>query len=145
MALAEAGAEVGLWACDQSAAVTPLLPATSSVQRVLGTEAEALDCFGETNILHDNGIWLPHNHRFAVLAERRGIPRVNPTQEKRCSSSSNRSLSPGTDEPRPLLWHIDTVRNCDNGDSESEVLHVPRFCLGRCVMATRVFQVAPLI
>jgi glycosyltransferase involved in cell wall biosynthesis len=80
IALAEAGAEVGLWACDQSAVITPLLPARSSVQRVLGTEAEALDCFGETDILHDNGIWLPHNHRLAVLAQRRGIPRVVSTR-----------------------------------------------------------------
>ena len=80
MALAEAGAEVGLWASDQSAAVTPLFPAASSVQRIIGTEAEALDRFGETDILHDNGIWLPHNHRLAVLAERHGIPRVVSTR-----------------------------------------------------------------
>ena len=80
MALAEAGAEVGLWASDQSAAITPLLPAGSSVQRIVGTEAEALVRFGKTDILHDNGIWLPHNHRLAVLAERRGIPRVVSTR-----------------------------------------------------------------
>jgi len=80
MALAEAGAEVGLWASDQSAAVTPLLPAGSSVQRIIGTEAEALDRFAPTDILHDNGIWLPHNHRLAVLAKRRGIPRVVSTR-----------------------------------------------------------------
>ena len=79
-ALAEAGAEVGLWASDQSAAVTPLLPPGSCVQRIIGTEAEALDRFGETDILHDNGIWLPHNHRLAVLAERRSIPRVISTR-----------------------------------------------------------------
>ena len=79
-ALADAGAEVGLWASDQSAAVTPLLPAQASVQRLVGTETEALDRFGETDILHDNGIWLPHNHCLAVLAERRGIPRVVSTR-----------------------------------------------------------------
>jgi len=50
------------------------------VRRVVGTEAEALDRFGKTDILHDNGIWLPHNHRLAVLAERRGIPRVISTR-----------------------------------------------------------------
>ena len=80
MALAEAGAEVGLWASDQSAMFTPLLPAGSSVQRIIGTEAEALDRFGETDILHDNGIWLRHNHRLAVFAEKRGIPRVVSTR-----------------------------------------------------------------
>jgi hypothetical protein len=42
IALAEAGAEVGLWACDQSATIMPLLPTQSSVQRLTGTEAEAL-------------------------------------------------------------------------------------------------------
>ena len=80
MALAEAGATVGLWAADRSAATTSLLPATSPVQRMIGTESGALDRFGETDILHDNGIWLPHNHRLAVLAERRGIARVVTTR-----------------------------------------------------------------
>lgn len=79
-ALAEAGADVGLWASDQSSAVAPLLPARSSVQRIVGTEVEALDRFGKIDILHDNGIWLPHNHRFAVLAKRRGIRRVVSTR-----------------------------------------------------------------
>ena len=60
--------------------VTPLLPARSSVQRIVGTEAEALDRFGEPDILHDNGIWLPHNHRLAVLAENRGLRRVVSTR-----------------------------------------------------------------
>jgi glycosyltransferase involved in cell wall biosynthesis len=80
MALADTGAEIGLWASDQSAAITPLLSATSSVQRIVGTEVEALDRFGKTDIMHDNGIWLPHNHRLAMLAERRGIPRVVSTR-----------------------------------------------------------------
>ena len=80
VALDEAGAEVGLWASDQSALVTPLVPAGSSVQRIVGTETEALDRFGQTDILHDNGIWMPHNHRLAVLAERQGIPRVVSTR-----------------------------------------------------------------
>ena len=80
MALADAGAEVGLWASDRSAAITPLLPATSRVQRIIGTESEALDHFGETDIVHDNGIWLLHNHRLAALARRHGITRVVSTR-----------------------------------------------------------------
>jgi glycosyltransferase involved in cell wall biosynthesis len=79
-ALTEAGAEVGLWAPDQSAGFTQLLPAQSSVRRLTGTEAEALDSFGKTDVLHDNGIWLPHNHRLAVLGESRGISRVVSTR-----------------------------------------------------------------
>lgn len=79
-ALAEAGAEVGLWAPDKSATLTPLLTSGSSVQRLTGTEAEALDHFGQPDILHDNGIWLAHNHRLAVLAKERTIPRVVSTR-----------------------------------------------------------------
>ncbi len=80
MALADAGVEVGLWAPDRSAATTPLLPAESPVQRFTGTETEALDRFGKADVLHDNGIWLPHNHRLASLAAGRGIPRVVSTR-----------------------------------------------------------------
>jgi hypothetical protein len=53
------------------------------VQRVTGTEgteAESLDRFGETDILHGKGIWLPHNHRLAVLADKLAIPRVVSTR-----------------------------------------------------------------
>ena len=50
------------------------------MQRIVGTESEALDRFGEPDILHDNGIWLLHNHRLAMLAERHGIPRVISTR-----------------------------------------------------------------
>ena len=80
MALADAGTEVGLWASDGSADFTPLLPATSRVQRIVGTVSEALDRFGEPDILHDNGIWLLHNHQLAALAEKHSIPRVISTR-----------------------------------------------------------------
>lgn len=80
MALTEAGVQVGLWAPDQSAATTPLLSATSPIRRLSGTEAEALENFGETDVLHDNGIWLPHNHRLAEIAAERGIPRLVSTR-----------------------------------------------------------------
>jgi glycosyltransferase involved in cell wall biosynthesis len=75
-ALADVGVEAGLWASDGSAAVSPLLPEGSSVQRFVGSESEALERFGQVDLLHDNGIWLPHNHRLAVLADKRCIPRV---------------------------------------------------------------------
>jgi glycosyltransferase involved in cell wall biosynthesis len=80
MALADAGAEVGLWASDRSAANTPLVPETSPVLRLTGTDSEALDRFGQPDVLHDNGIWLLHNHRFAAFAEKHGIPRVVSTR-----------------------------------------------------------------
>ena len=81
IALAEAGVEVGLWAPDQSAKVTPLLPANArSVRRMRGSAADALHSFGRPDILHDNGIWLPHHHRLANLAKKQGIPRVVSTR-----------------------------------------------------------------
>jgi glycosyltransferase involved in cell wall biosynthesis len=80
VALADRGTEVGLWASDQSAATSTLIPPKSSVQRLIGTEANALDRFGKIDILHDNGIWLPHNHRLAELAKTRGIPRIVSTR-----------------------------------------------------------------
>jgi glycosyltransferase involved in cell wall biosynthesis len=75
-ALAETGIEVGLWAPDRSAPAVQLFPADAPVRRLSGSEVEALDAFGGADVLHDNGIWLPHNHRLAALAARRGIPRV---------------------------------------------------------------------
>jgi glycosyltransferase involved in cell wall biosynthesis len=80
IALAAAGVDVGLWAPDQSAKATPLLPPTCLAQRMLGTEKDALSSFGKPDILHDNGMWLPHNHRLAELAKRRRIPRIVSTR-----------------------------------------------------------------
>jgi len=79
-ALTELGIEVGLWAANQSAATTPFLPPGSSVRRLTGSEVEALDNLGGADILHDNGIWLPHNHRIANLAARHNISRVVSTR-----------------------------------------------------------------
>ena len=80
IALAQAGVEVGLWAADQSAETTPLITPQSAVYRIIGTEAEALRAFEKADVLHDNGIWLRHHHRFAKLAKRLGIPRVVSTR-----------------------------------------------------------------
>src|SRR5687768_15014629 len=80
LALSQAGVDVGLWAPDQTAATTPLLPSGSSVRRLIGTEAEALDSFAPVDVLHDNGIWWAQNHRLAELAAKRGIPRIVSTR-----------------------------------------------------------------
>ena len=130
IALAEAGAEVGLWASDQSAAMTPLLPTESSVQRLIGTEAEALGSFGKIDVLHDNGIWLPHNHRLAVLAVRRGIPRV---------VSTRGMLEPWAMKhkrwKKRFAWWVYQRRDlkrarCHHATAETEARHVERLGLG---------------
>jgi len=130
MALAEAGAEIGLWASDQSAGATPLLPDGSSVHRIIGTEAEALQRFGETDILHDNGIWLPHNHRLAVLAERRGIPRIVSTRGMlEPWALSHKRLK------KNLAWWFYQRRDlkhahCHHTTAEAEARNVQRLRLG---------------
>ncbi len=76
-ALACSGARVGLWAPDGSARTSDVVPCAGSGLFCLGGPLdEALAEFGPLDVIHDNGLWLPHNHRIATLARRRGIPRV---------------------------------------------------------------------
>lgn len=67
---------MGLWAADQSATSTSLLPLGSGVRRLAGDEVEALRSFGKPDVIHDNGIWLLHNHRLAGIAAKCGLPRI---------------------------------------------------------------------
>jgi glycosyltransferase involved in cell wall biosynthesis len=80
IALADAGARVGLWAADQSVRNTSLLPLRDDIRYMVGKASDALAEFGPADVLHDNGIWLPHNHQLAVLAGQRHIPRVVSTR-----------------------------------------------------------------
>jgi glycosyltransferase involved in cell wall biosynthesis len=130
VALAGAGVEVGLWAPDQSAEATPLLPTRCSARRMRGTAADALRSFGRPDILHDNGMWLPHNHRLAELAKRQGIPRIVSTR--------------GMLEPwalkhkkwkKTIAWSVYqrrdlTSANCLHATAELEARNIRRFGLG---------------
>lgn len=68
------GHELCLWCPDGSA------PAITGANRAFmhqeGSLEEAIASFGRPDLVHDNGMWLPHNHRIAALAKARGIPRV---------------------------------------------------------------------
>lgn len=79
LALADAGVDVGLWANDTSAMTTPLLSAHPRLRRLSGAVTTALDEFAP-DIVHDNGIWLPYNHRLARLAARKRLPRLVSTR-----------------------------------------------------------------
>jgi glycosyltransferase involved in cell wall biosynthesis len=130
IALAEAGAEVGLWAFDRSAAITPLLPTESSVRRLTGREAEALDGFGKVDVLHDSGIWRPHNHRLAELAMRRGIPRVVSTRGMLEPWAMNHKRW-----KKSLAWWAYQRRDlkrarCHHTTAEMEAQHVRQLALG---------------
>ena len=74
-ALAQIGVEVALWAPDGSAPITPLLLPNRYVRMLAGNASDALRAFGP-DVLHDNGIWMSHHHRFARLAAAHRIPRV---------------------------------------------------------------------
>lgn len=130
LALAETGAEVGLWAADQSAPITPLLEVRSAVRRLAGTAAEALDRFGQTDVLHDNGMWLLHNHRLSVLSAKRGIPRVVSTRGMLepwafRHKSFKKRLAWGLYQKRELK-----LAHCHHTTSEAEAWNLRRFRLG---------------
>ena len=72
-ALAELGEQVGLWAPDGSVGTTMI---SDGVMRLSGPFKEALDRFGRPDFIHDNGVWLRHNHAIALAAKRARVPRV---------------------------------------------------------------------
>jgi glycosyltransferase involved in cell wall biosynthesis len=79
-ALANAGVDVGLWAADQSSAATPLLAGEGAPRRLFGNVAEAMAAFGRAQVIHDNGIWLRHNHGLARAAREQRAPRLVSTR-----------------------------------------------------------------
>jgi len=74
--LARRGVDVGLWAPDASAKRLPLIDAGVSLCTFDGSVEKAIGAFGRPDIIHDNGLWLPHNHRLARLALRSNIARI---------------------------------------------------------------------
>lgn len=130
IALTEVGVQVGLWARDQSAATTQLLPAESSVQRLTGTESEALESFGKPDVLHDNGIWLHHNHRLAEIAAKRGLPRVVSTRGMLEPWAMNHKRS-----KKRVAWWLYQRRDlkrarCHHTTAEAEANNLQRLGLG---------------
>ena len=77
-ALAARGVETALWAADGSSPGAELLPVASRIERLAG-KLDATAAFGP-DLIHDNGLWLPHNHRVAMLAREIGAPRLVSTR-----------------------------------------------------------------
>ena len=130
LALTAVGVQVDLRAPDQSAATMPLLPAEASVQRLTGTAVEALERFGHTDVLHDNGLWWSHNHQLATVAAARGLPRV---------VSTRGMLAPWALQhkrwKKRLAWWLyqrqDVARaRCHHATAETEASDVRRLGLG---------------
>ncbi|HEX3406965.1 MAG TPA: glycosyltransferase [Caulobacteraceae bacterium] len=78
-ALSAAGVEVGLWSADGSVVGTDLLAPGVQVRRLSGELRGAATAF-DPDVVHDNGLWLPHNHQIAGLAQAAGWPRVVSTR-----------------------------------------------------------------
>ena len=78
--LAQAGVRVALWASDQSAPQAQAIEASSSVELLRGSAMQAMSRFGGIDVVHDNGLWLSHNHRLARISAVRGTPRVVSTR-----------------------------------------------------------------
>jgi glycosyltransferase involved in cell wall biosynthesis len=81
LALVAASVEVGLWTSDGTVSSTALLPAKRppGLTCLSGSAPEALERYAP-DILHDNGLWLTHNHKLAVLAAQRGLARIVSTR-----------------------------------------------------------------
>lgn len=76
-ALTTIGARVGLWAPDGSATASSVIPQSNgNLVRLGGRLEDALGEFGQPDIVHDNGLWLPHNHKISILATKLRVPRV---------------------------------------------------------------------
>ncbi len=74
--LAASGVEAGIWAADDSAADAPSIDGDSRAMRLSGSVQHALERFGMPDLVHDNGLWLRHNHWLARMCARESIPRV---------------------------------------------------------------------
>lgn len=122
-ALTKAGADVALWAADGSALSTLLLPAQTAVVRLTGSVAEALVSAGRIDILHDNGIWRPHNRHLSTLANKFDIPRLVSTRgmlepwafrHKRLKKSIAWTLYQRRDLKRAQLHHATAIQEAQN-------------------------------
>src|SRR4051812_21300150 len=73
LGLSRADVNVGIWAPDGSAIATPFLTHGSALERLSGQLRGVFDRFGVPDVIHDNGLWLSHNHALAKLAAERNI------------------------------------------------------------------------
>jgi glycosyltransferase involved in cell wall biosynthesis len=74
--LARCGLDVGLWAPDGSAKDVTLCEAQTSLRLLSGSAREAISSFGRPDVIHDNGLWRPHNHYLAQFARWNDVTRV---------------------------------------------------------------------
>jgi glycosyltransferase involved in cell wall biosynthesis len=71
-ALADRGVEAHVWSPE----IPDILPGSVRFTAHRGTLEASLDQVNDLDLIHDNGLWLPMNHRVARESKRRGIPRI---------------------------------------------------------------------
>ncbi|MDE2111516.1 MAG: glycosyltransferase [Alphaproteobacteria bacterium] len=78
-ALSESGVEISVWAPDQSATIgfPTMLQSTKCLS---GTLRHAILAFGKADVIHDNGLWWPHNSTLSCLAAEAVVPRIVSTR-----------------------------------------------------------------
>jgi len=74
-ALSAEGVDVGVW-CPDGSAADIVFKGVPSPCGLSGPLAQAVTSFGTPDLVHDNGIWLPHNHAVAEFCRRSSVPRI---------------------------------------------------------------------
>ena len=75
-AVAETGADAAIWAPDGSAVTSDVVPSDGKITRLDGSFQDALLRFGRPDLVHDSGVWLPHNHKIAAYCDRENLCRI---------------------------------------------------------------------
>ena len=70
--------EIAIWAPDGSAIHVEFN--SPGLHSLSGSLDDALSAFGQPDVFHDNGIWLPHNNAVSARAFRSGTPIVISTR-----------------------------------------------------------------
>ena len=104
---------------------SPLVRAVSGLRLLSQPMEVAIEEFGRPDVIHDNGLWLRHNHLSALLADKANIPRVvsprgmlepwamnHKRQKKRLAWAAYQKR----DLMRASLIHATTEREAENID-----------------------------
>ena len=70
------GVEPILWAPDGSAKTSPFLKGYENLTTLTGEKAALISEIGLVDLIHDSGLWKPHNHLLASISKKLSIPRI---------------------------------------------------------------------
>jgi glycosyltransferase involved in cell wall biosynthesis len=79
-ALLAAGLETAVWSPETGPRETGNMTAPAGAPRFSGDIDRVWPTFGRPDLIHDNGIWLPHHRRIAGIAAQQGPARIVSTR-----------------------------------------------------------------